>query len=134
MHQSILAKRRATAVQRIVTKASTLAAFLNLDPSLAGALEPKGVKDAQVVDMLRLEALADLMDRIAENAGVSEPVTVVTEPESKPMEERIPEWEDVLSEKPAEAEEPAAVEPPEEVTEEPAPKKSSRPKRKTTKK
>ena len=134
MHQSILAKRKATATQRIITQARALAAHLDLDPQLTEALQPKGIKDAQVVDMLRLEALADIMDRFAAQAGVSDAVTVVTEPESKPMEERIPEWEDVLSEKPAEAEEPAAVEPPVEVTAEPAPKKSSRPKRKTTKK
>jgi hypothetical protein len=81
MHQSILAKRKAEAVGRIVATSRALAAQFELDPALAEALEPKGIKDPQTSEMLRLEALANLLDRIAPAADA---VTTVTEDEPEP--------------------------------------------------
>jgi hypothetical protein len=36
-----------------------------LDPEHTEALQPKGVKDPQAADMMRLEAIADLLERLA---------------------------------------------------------------------
>jgi len=93
MHPSILIKRKAEALNRILAKAAALVQRIKLDPALTDALQPKGIKDPQVLEMMRLEALADLFDQLAWSAGIEEPapaVTVVTEPDSKPMEESVP--------------------------------------------
>lgn len=85
MHPSILAKRKADAINRIVTAAGTLADRHQLDPARRAALEPKGIKDPAAVEMMRLEGLADLLDNLAA-------VTVVTAPdqESKPQDDPLP--------------------------------------------
>jgi len=73
MHPSILAKRKAQAMDRIVQ------AVQSLDPAAAEALQPKGIKDPAAAEMMRLEALAALLDQLAANAGVPAPaVTAVT--------------------------------------------------------
>ena len=118
MHPSILIKRKAEALNRILAKAAALVQRIKLDPALTDALQPKGIKDPQVLEMMRLEALADLFDQLAWSAGIDEEepaaaVTVVTEPDSKPMEESLPGPvpPGILEELPApviEEEEPAA--------------------------
>jgi len=92
MHPTILVQRRAKALNRIFEKADALIKHLDLEPALAEALQPKGAKDPQVTEMFRLEALADLFDQLAGSAGVTEPVTAVTdeEPESKALDEPGP--------------------------------------------
>jgi hypothetical protein len=96
MHQSILAKRKAIAQDRILTSALALVAQLQLDPALAEGLEPKGVRDSATVEMMRLEGLADLMEQLAaQPTSPPSPVTTVTdevpqEPESKPLDESMP--------------------------------------------
>jgi hypothetical protein len=95
MHPTILVQRRAKALNRIFEKADALIKHLDLSPALTEALQPRGAKDPQVIEMFRLEALADLFDQLAESAGVpkSAAVTAVTdegEAESKPAEETIP--------------------------------------------
>jgi hypothetical protein len=99
MHPSILAKRKAQALERIVRAAR------GLDPEHAEALEPKGVKDPAAAEMMRLEALAEILEGLG---PVFEPpaVTAVT-PEKpmpvldtdKPQPEDLPE--PVLDEEPA---------------------------------
>lgn len=64
MHPSVLAQRRARAMDRIVQAAR------HLDPEHTESLQPKGIKDPQAAEMMRLEAIADLLERLA--------VTVVT--------------------------------------------------------
>jgi len=78
MHPTILVQRRAQAINRIMAKAEALIKHLDLDPALIEALQPKGAKDPQVIEMFRLEALANLFDELAISAGITEPVTVVT--------------------------------------------------------
>jgi hypothetical protein len=78
MHPTILIQRKAQAINRIMAKAEALAKHLDLDPALIDSLQPKGVKDSQVIEMFRLEGLANLFDQLAISAGISEPVTVVT--------------------------------------------------------
>lgn len=104
MHPSVLAKRKAMAVNRIVARATALVQYLELDPTLAEALEPKATRDPATVDMLRMEALATLIDHVALNAGVPEeeqpdtsvgefivePVTAVTPVEDETGPEAIP--------------------------------------------
>jgi hypothetical protein len=70
MHNTVLAKRRAVAIDRIVNRATALVQHLELDPALAEALQPKTIKDPQAAEMIRLEALATLIDQMAINAGV----------------------------------------------------------------
>lgn len=129
MHQSILAQRKATATQRIITQASALAAHLDLDPKLAEALQPKGIKDPQVADMLRLEALADLLDRFAADASVTEPVSMETAEETKQMDGAVGFPENIWSLPLVEPEAPAAVQEAADAVEDlekPAPVKKTR--------
>lgn len=86
MHQSILAKRKAIAMQRIVTRASALVAHLELDLAIAEGLQPKGIKDAAVADMMRLERLADLVDRLADNAGLPQEAPAVSAVTAQPKQ------------------------------------------------
>ena len=79
MHQTILTQRRAAAAARITEQGRALVKKLKLEPALADRLQPVGVKELAVAEMMRLEAIADLLDRLAKNAGVKvEPVTAVT--------------------------------------------------------
>src|SRR5687767_8787469 len=109
MHPSILAQRRAQAVNRIVQAARIL------DPEHAEALEPKGIKDPQAVEMIRLEALADLLERLgpvfeAPAALAPEPIQdpTVTAVTPAPMEDPRPTLDDfpvhVVESPPAEEE------------------------------
>lgn len=82
MHQSILARRHAAAIQRIVNTASALVEQHHLDPRLIDGLQPRGIKDPAAAEMMRLEGLADLLDQI--------PVTVETPPELPPVNEPPP--------------------------------------------
>ena len=147
MHQSILAKRKATATQRIITTATRLAAFLELDPKFADALQPKGIKDPDVVDMMRLEAVADVLDQVGANAGLTEPVTTQADKDTITMSGGTSSFSFHLAEPSAELEgEPGvstetapenvqdAAQDVEELQEEPAPKNRKRSTRKSTKK
>jgi hypothetical protein len=80
MHPSILAKRKAQAMGRIVQAAQVM------DPARAEALQPKGVKDPAAAEMMRLEAIADLLEGLGPVA-----VTTVTAPAEDPR----PTLEDV---------------------------------------
>src|SRR5687768_4278192 len=84
MHPTILVQRKAIAFSRILAKAEALIKRIGLDPELIEALQPKGAKDPQVIEMFRLEALADLFDELALSAGITEPVTTVTAPTDEP--------------------------------------------------
>ena len=104
MHPSVLAKRKAIAVNRIVARVTALVQYLELDPALAESLEPKSTRDPATVDMLRMEALATLIDQVALNAGapeeeqpdttvrefIVEPVTAVTPVEDETGPEATP--------------------------------------------
>ena len=82
MHQAILAQRKAKAVQKIVARATALVQHLELDPALSEGLQPRAVKDANIAEMMRLEALAALMDQLAAQAGApaaEQPDTAVNE-------------------------------------------------------
>lgn len=91
MHPSILAKRKGQAVGNIVRTASALVNHFGGDPLLAEALEPKGIKDPAAAEMMRLEALSNLLLWVAiHNGAVKESapapsedpgVTAVTETE-----------------------------------------------------
>lgn len=80
MHPSILAKRKAQAAHRIVEQGHKLVQFLVLDPKLAAALTPVGIKDRAAADMMQLEAIADLLD---EFQGAVRKIPVETAPEPK---------------------------------------------------
>lgn len=75
MDSVILATRRAQAINRIVETSANLAKSLRLDPVLVEALQPQ-VKDPQVKELKRLEALSELLTALAISAGAEkEPVT-----------------------------------------------------------
>lgn len=96
MHQTILVQRKALAINRIMAKAEALAKHLDLDLALIEALRPTGAKDPQVIEMFRLEALANLFDQLAISAGIPEPVTAVTPAEDEPPAGEVePAAEDV---------------------------------------
>src|SRR5690349_4630885 len=81
MHPSVLAQRKAIATNRIVERATAIVNHLELDPALAAGLQST-VKDTQAAEMIQLEGLANLMDQLAENAGVPAapaPVNMVSE-------------------------------------------------------
>lgn len=80
MHPSILAKRKAQAAHRIVEQGHKLVQFLVLDPKLAAALTPVGIKDRAAADMMQLEAIADLLDALQ---GAVRKIPVETAPEPK---------------------------------------------------
>lgn len=88
MHPTILVTRKAKAINHIVERAEGLVRQLELDPALIEALQPKGAKNPQVIEMFRLEALATLMDALTESAGVPMP---------EPAEEPAPEPEPVTA-------------------------------------
>lgn len=69
MHPSILAKRKAQAVGNIVWTAGALAKQFELDPALTEALQPKGIKDPATAEMMRMEALSDLLMAVGLQAG-----------------------------------------------------------------
>jgi len=81
MHNLILGKRNAGAMQRILTTSKLLAERYKIDPALASALKVQE-KDPIVRAMKEREAVADLLDSIAlklklikvEAPEVSEPV------------------------------------------------------------
>lgn len=76
MDSVILATRRAQAINRIVETSTNLANYLRLDPVLVEALQPQ-VKDPQVKELKRLEALSELLTALAISAGAEkEPVTL----------------------------------------------------------
>lgn len=84
MHPTILVQHRAQAINRIMERAAALIKRIDLDPALLEALQPKGVKDPQVVEMFRLEALANLFDELAFSAGIIE---AEEQPAEQPVEE-----------------------------------------------
>ena len=113
MHPSILAQRRALAIDRIVQ------AVTRLDPERADALRPKGIKDASTADMMFLENVADLVDQLVPKAQIDETgVTAVTDPH--PVDEPADDPRPTLDDFPAHV-----VEAPTE-EKEPTPKKPAR--------
>jgi len=129
MHPSILAKRKAEAVNRIVWTAEALSNHLELDPVLAEGLQPKGIKDPATAEMMRLEGLADILTAVAIQTGAvkesaSEPADEATV--STETEPTIEDGRPTLDDFPAHVvEPPSEQEQPEEPVEEPAPKKKS---------
>jgi len=81
MHPTILAQRKAIALNRIVVSADALASHLKLPTALTDALK-QPVKDPQVREMSRLEAIADLLAALEVSSG--------SRPEAKPMDTSIP--------------------------------------------
>ena len=69
MHNLILGKRNAGAMQRILTTSKLLAEHYKIDPALASALKVQE-KDAIVRAMKEREAVADLLDSIALELGL----------------------------------------------------------------
>jgi hypothetical protein len=125
MHPSVLAKRKAQAMDRIVQAARIL------DPTRAETLQPTGIKDAQAVEMLRLEAIADLLEGLVLAVPVEDTpapdtqtgVTVVTEPhpvdEPEPVDDGRPTLEDFpahVVQGPAVEEEPTPTKPERKIT------------------
>lgn len=123
MHPTILAQRKANAVNRIVWASGALAKELELDPALVDALQPKGIKDPRVLEMMRLEGVANLMLQLAIRVGAvneGDAVTAVT-PESEPEVETPAEVESAAATiEETEPETIVAEEPAPEVLEEPA--------------
>jgi hypothetical protein len=123
MHPSILAKRKAGAINRIVTAAGALADQHKLNPARRAALEPKGIKDLAAVEMMRLEGLAALLEDLAavdvEAVADDETVTAVT---PEPADDPRPTLEDF----PAHVVESSEPEPVEEELFEEEPKKPAR--------
>jgi hypothetical protein len=78
MHSAIQVQRRAAAMNRILERSGALIEQYELDPALADALQPRAVKDPQVAEMMRLEGLANLLDQVAEKAGLPAPEPVDT--------------------------------------------------------
>lgn len=103
MHPSILAKRKADAVNRIIQVARSM------DPERAEALQPKGIKDPATAEMMRMEAIADLLEHLGTPA-----VSTETEPADDPRP-TLDDLPDPVVEAPSE----------EEPAEELAPKKKS---------
>jgi len=69
MHPTILAKRKARAINEIIVAAEALGNYAELDPLLIEALSPKA-RDPRVKDMFRLEAVAKLTTALAVDAGL----------------------------------------------------------------
>ena len=135
MHQTILTQRQLSARQKIVERLTALVHHLELDPALIETLQPAGIRDHAVRDMIQLEAVAQVLDAIAENAGApAAPVTAVTVnefiapretyagPEGGPVQE-IERPAELVEAETDQAEEPEAIPP--------APAKSSRSSRTT---
>jgi len=92
MHPTILAKRKAEAVAKLVFTADALAELLNLDPALVAGLHPVGVHDNQLREMMLLEGAANLIQAVAIAAGaIREGVSMETpEPEAHWVEPVAP--------------------------------------------
>jgi hypothetical protein len=69
MHNLILGKRNAGAMQRILTTSKALAEYYKIDPALASALKVQE-KDPIVRAMKEREAVADLLDSIGLELGL----------------------------------------------------------------
>jgi len=69
MHPTILAKRKAEAVGKVVFASEALAEHFSLVPVLIAGLHPVGIKDPQVRDLMLLEAVADALLAIGIQAG-----------------------------------------------------------------
>jgi hypothetical protein len=86
MHQTILVKRKAEAAGRLKFAAEALANTLSLDPEVVAGLNPVGIKDSHVREMMFLEGAANLITAVAIKEGAikeSAPVSVETpEPEA----------------------------------------------------
>lgn len=72
MHNLILGKRNAGAMQRILTTSKLLAEHFEIDPALASALKVQE-KDPIVRAMKEREGVADLLDAIASEIGLIKP-------------------------------------------------------------
>lgn len=72
MHNLILGKRNAGAMQRILTTSKLLAEYFEIDPALASALKVQE-KDPIVRAMKEREGVADLLDAIASEIGLIKP-------------------------------------------------------------
>jgi len=72
MHNLILGKRNAGAMQRILTTSKLLAEYFEIDPALASALKVQE-NDPIVRAMKEREGVADLLDAIASEIGLIKP-------------------------------------------------------------
>ena len=69
MHQSILVKRKAEAHRKIRTATEALAKSSNLDPVSSWKMQPAGIHDQQVNELLQLEDVADVLMTVAIRQG-----------------------------------------------------------------
>ena len=69
MHPTILAKRKAEAVAKLVFAAEALAETLELDSALIAGLHPIGTHDNQLREMMLLEGAANLIQAVAIQSG-----------------------------------------------------------------
>jgi hypothetical protein len=88
MHPSILAKRRAQAMDRIVQSARLL------DPEHAEALHPKGIKDPATAEMMRLEAIAALLERLGTVVTAVTEIPLVESIVNEPVDDPRPTLDD----------------------------------------
>jgi hypothetical protein len=72
MHNLILGKRNAGAMQRILTTSKLLAEKFQIDPALASSLKVQE-KDPLVRALKEREAVANLLDAIASEMGLIKP-------------------------------------------------------------
>lgn len=77
MHPRILAQRQAVAYSRIQERATAIAEKAKMDPELLGRLQATGIRDTNVANLTRIEAVADFMDLIAPKYGVEVPAVEV---------------------------------------------------------
>lgn len=103
MHPTILAKRKAEAVAKLVVAAEALAETLELDRELITGLHPVGVHDNLLREMLLLEGTSNLITAVAIQAGaIQEGVSMETpraeEPEAHWVETTSPEAEQPFTE------------------------------------
>lgn len=73
MHPKILAQRQAVAFARIQERGSSIALKLGMEPEMVLRLQASGIRDFAIANLTRSEAVADLLDRIAEDYGISAP-------------------------------------------------------------
>ena len=79
MHPTILTKRKAEAVAKLVSSAEALAETLSLDPELIKGLHPVvGSHDNQLREMLLLEGASNLITAVAIEAGAIKADALVT--------------------------------------------------------
>jgi hypothetical protein len=85
MHPTILVKRKAEAVGRLMTASEALAKALHVDPLLITGLHPVGIRDAHVREMMLLEGVAELVAALASQAdGIASQVSQAHWVESLP--------------------------------------------------